>query len=378
MRIDRRRFAAGSALALTLPPLQARAAEVSPWIPFTRESDGIRLDAVVNGVPIKGILDNGASVVMLDAPTAQRVHIPPDGTTIQGNAWDHVVEIRKAAPVAMSVGSYSATVALYVAPPGGGPDNMLLLGCELFRDQVIELDFDASRRRIRPRAAFTAPVDFKLVTADWPAPRPRGAPLATLQVMVEGHPAVSQLDLGSNIPFSLSEAFVEKHGLAAGKQTSKSMSSDIGGFAEHTVFSVSSVEIGGQTLHDVPVETFGAGEAGDAVVGLDMISRFQGFVDMTRQDIWLRGRPGAITTRLSKDRAGLSLLPDGAVAKVHFVAPASPAEAQGWKVDERIRLIDGKSAASVDRQWKSGPPGEIHALTLADGSVRRLVLADYY
>ena len=66
-----------------------------------------------------------------------------------------------------------------------------------------------------------------------------------------------------------------------------------------------------------------------------------------------------------------------------MVAPGSPAERAGWKDGTQIAAVDGHKIDAAYRnstlsRWTMQPPGTRVTLTLADGSTRELVLADYF
>ncbi len=261
----------------------------------------------------------------------------------------------------------------------GGPPP-ILLGQSLFKDQVVEFDFAGRRLRILPRAGYRPDPGFRLVTVASPGASGRTTdPFRVTPVKLDGHDLNASLDMGSNDALRVSRPLVDRLGLLHGRRSSQALTTDIGGSFPETVFSCDRLDLAGETLRNIPVSVFETTrQAGDAVVGLDLISRFGLAIDIIGQDVWLKPRRPAVTTPFSKDRTGLTIKPDGEAARVQFVARVSPAETQGWTVGERIQLIDGRSAAGIDRLWPSGKPGEVHSLTLADGTVRALTLADYY
>jgi membrane-associated protease RseP (regulator of RpoE activity) len=67
---------------------------------------------------------------------------------------------------------------------------------------------------------------------------------------------------------------------------------------------------------------------------------------------------------------------------VAFVTPSSPVQIAGFKVGDKITLIDGKSAEAwpgisfVDLRY--GPSGTDLVFTMQSGAVRHVKLADYF
>ena len=67
---------------------------------------------------------------------------------------------------------------------------------------------------------------------------------------------------------------------------------------------------------------------------------------------------------------------------VEFVSPGSPAEAVGFKTGEHVVLIDRKPRAAWPREALAAlarqAAGTVVEFTLADGTLRRVRLADYF
>ena len=84
----------------------------------------------------------------------------------------------------------------------------------------------------------------------------------------------------------------------------------------------------------------------------------------------------------ARDRLGLSLDKADAGFTVGFVAPDSPAQAAGFKVGEKIALINGKSAevwpgtSFADPRY--GPSGTDLVFTMRGGAVQQVKLTDYF
>lgn len=79
-----------------------------------------------------------------------------------------------------------------------------------------------------------------------------------------------------------------------------------------------------------------------------------------------------------KNRIGLALTDlDGGGYRVVLVAPGSPAAGGLWKDGDTIAAINGDAHMSAARRRGLGAAPVI-AFTMADGSIRRLVPAEYY
>src|SRR5271170_1917773 len=90
---------------------------------------------------------------------------------------------------------------------------------------------------------------------------------------------------------------------------------------------------------------------------------------------------------IGKNRAvllwvGLSLDKGDAGFAVGFVAPDSPAQAAGFKVGDKIAVINGKSVdgwpGTSFADLRYGPSGANLMFTMQGGAVRQVKLADYF
>jgi predicted metalloprotease with PDZ domain len=145
----------------------------------------------------------------------------------------------------------------------------------------------------------------------------------------------------------------------------------------------------GTRMMDVPAAFPDAGDnaansdqtAGN--VGLYVLSRFHLITDYPHDALWLTAEPKAIVEPFARNRTGLDLTPSPDRLVVMLVRPGSPAEQNGWKEGAEIIAIDGHKvdalfSGSALSRWSEQPAGTDVALTLADGSIRHLTLADYY
>jgi hypothetical protein len=375
MKMDRRQLIAAALAAGAAPT--ARAADAT-WIPFLPGEEGeVWLAVKINGVETRGLFDNGANLIALTADAADLVHALPVGDISNAQGWKNRAEYRATAPLPVQLGSYAATVTSWVGGVEGGPPP-IVLGQSLFKDQVVEFDFAGRRLRILPRAGYRPDPGFRLVTvaSSGASGRPTD-PFRLTPIKLDGHDLRAILDMGSNDALRVSRPLVERLGLMNGRRSSQALTTDLGGSFAESVFSCGRLDLSGEILRDIPVSVVDTTRE-TVTLGEPLMSRFGVAIDIIGQDVWLKPRRPAVTAPFSKDRTGLKIQPDGEVARVQFVAPGSPAEIQGWKVGERIRLIDGKSAAGVEHLWTSGKAGEVHSLTLADGAARTLTLTDYY
>ena len=64
--------------------------------------------------------------------------------------------------------------------------------------------------------------------------------------------------------------------------------------------------------------------------------------------------------------------------RILHVARGGPAERAGFKAGDAVTAIDGETAATANANLTGAPAGRVVDFTLADGSHRRVTLAEYY
>jgi predicted metalloprotease with PDZ domain len=120
--------------------------------------------------------------------------------------------------------------------------------------------------------------------------------------------------------------------------------------------------------------------AGD--LGLPVLARFRLILDYSHNRAYALPYADAARAPFAKDRLGLSLDKEDAGFAVGFVAPDSPAQAAGFKVGDKITLIDGNSAEAWPgtsfADLRYGTSGSNLVFTMQSGGVRQVKLADYF
>jgi C-terminal processing protease CtpA/Prc len=84
-----------------------------------------------------------------------------------------------------------------------------------------------------------------------------------------------------------------------------------------------------------------------------------------------------------RDRSGLRVVREGNRLNVTYVAENSPAAAAGWTKGDTIVAINGEPVGPNTVLGPAGglisaPAGTTVTLTMANGSTRKLTLADYF
>jgi hypothetical protein len=79
-----------------------------------------------------------------------------------------------------------------------------------------------------------------------------------------------------------------------------------------------------------------------------------------------------------RSTSGLLLGAEGTHLRVLHVMRGSPAAESGWHEGETICSEGGVAVAGRPIEWSAGSPGRVVALTLCDGTERRLTLRKFY
>lgn len=361
------------------------AREASEWIPVELFLGAhVYLRARLNGVETDVVLDSDAGMSVIDAGLARRLRLEP-ASPLAGEEPDERT-LSYVEPVELALGSVRLVLPRALTLDVGGVNTRIgratpvILGRELFERFVVDLDYPNARLALREPASFVY--------------RGPGHSLALLagapgELLVEASvedlpPARFALDTGSP-GLSLLATFTRRHGRLAERAHA---AAQLGNAAPVRTTTLSSFTLAGHRFTNVPATLADAPESSlpthvpDGRIGAGVLTRFRVVVDVSRARVHLEPASDCDTRPFARDRLGLAAAPRGAGLEVTFVAPGSPAAAEGWKVGERILALNGKpidagsSRASL-KECVEAPPGTEVLLTDGEGRVRRLVAADY-
>lgn len=382
--MQRRRFLALSA-GLSLASSWSRAAGTpAETLDFAFVHDRqILFPITVNGRPAEAWLDSGAGASVLDAAFARSL-----GVVLRGGIEAHGVAAGVAgarqARVDLQAGDLALSdrrvVVIDLSAVGRIVPRpvQVLLGRDVFDQAVVDIDFQARKISLIPRAGFVPP-------GGKPASLRPSADLRSLPITVAGVSTEAILDLGNAGGLLLDRDFAEFHHLMRDHRLSTELAVGADGPRESALVSLDRVQVGGVSFDGVPtVVTPGLSSRAPANIGLQLLSRFRLTIDFAGDRIWMAPYPDAVTRAFRKNRTGLSLTPQGPGSlAVDHVALGSPAARGGWKAGELITALDGQPIApdymaSDASLWIYGAAGRTVRLTLADGTERSLTLANYF
>ena len=329
------------------------------------------------------MLDSGASSTVLDRRFASSLGLSQMGDlTGQGAGGSTQYSVVKGMTVQLGDlswnGGDAVAIDLSAVEKQVGHPLPIVLGGELFRDAVVEIDF--KRRRI----AFHNPSSYRA------APNARAVALTpagenqAISVLVEGRPAKLVFDLGNAGAVDLFPRFWEQPGFVGNRRTSTTFAGGVGGMSVQKVTMIRTIALGGATFRDVPSrledrQSSLAARSGelDGNIGMGVLSRFHLVVDFPHHRV-LFAPPVDVDTPFRVNHGGLTLQPGSTGSKVLYVAPKSPAAIAGINVGNVIVAVDGRSAAARDGTWQNGPIGRTVRLRLASGQEKTVTLARYF
>ncbi len=366
------------------PPLTfARGKTSSGWLPFEFVA-GTRIFvwATINGRPVLAMLDSGASSTVLDRRFASSLDLSPKGDlTGEGAGGSTQYSMVRGATVKLGDLSWNGdavAIDLSAVEKQVGHPLPVVLGGELFRDAVVDIDF--KRRRI----AFHNPSTYRAApNARAGALTPAGE-IQAISVLVEDRPAKLLFDLGNAGAVDLFPRFWEQSGFVGHRRMSTTFAGGVGGMSVQKVTMLRTVALGGATFRDLPSrlenrQSSLAARSGDldGNIGIGVLSRFHLVVDFPHHRV-LFEPPVDVDTPFHVNHGGLTLQPGSTGAEVLYVSPESPAAIAGIVVGDVIVAVNGRSAAARDGRWQNGPIGRTVRLRLANGQEKTVTLARYF
>ena len=272
----------------------------SGWIPFGGRGGLIELAGSVNGRPVRAVVDSGAQFTAVDQALAQRLALPPTGSLpmvafgVSGPpTLTRTVSLDLALPGLAAPGVRAATLDLARLSAATGRAFSVLVGRDVLRRLVLDVDYPGGRLAFHRPDAWTPPADAVVL----PLSLKGGAPMIT--VRVEGAGVEVMVDTGATGVLALSARAAQAAGLlATGRPVSSAQSVSLGGQSLDRIVVARTVETAGVTLRDTAVQIYAPSAPGpmpEGLLGAGFLRRFRVGLDL----------PGA---RLSLARATLSIL----------------------------------------------------------------------
>ena len=339
----------------------------------------------INGHDINAVFDSGAGPSVVDASLVGKYGlVARDAMNLKGLSGNSTAAKVEGASIEFDgiqvyLDNCVAIDLRFLSSSVGAPIGAII-GRDFFDKFIVDIDFNSAEIKIQHLAArHLRPSGYELEIND----SAKGSS-KYLNISVGGRPPLKAVyDLGCGSPLLMSPDYVRRSGILAGLRTSTSLGAGVEGPVELTVAQVRNLVVGGVTFPAVPVEIPpNWNRSGDAVIGLPVLRRFRNVVDFHANKLFLQPDPNSILLPFSKDRSGIGARFIGDALKVVHVAANSPAAQAGLSVGDEICAINGNpvSVRYLQEHPRQGelPAGTVQNLTLRDGSVRVVVLAEYY
>ncbi len=356
-------------------------------IPLSADVPQIVLPVLIEGRQAMAVLDNGAPVSWVDLAYANigplLARVPATGAVLTASADDppdriigRVRRIRLDPTVeipTLQAGDLSGL--------SGANERRIsaLVGMELFRANVVDIDLSNRTLTVTAGSAGDPPEGARAIELTASAQSKH-----LVDVVVEDLPPFKAIvDLGSATPLVLAPGLAARLGLEGSRTPAThliSMAGEGGARRDVTVRtgSLARVRFAGREFADAPFDVceLPSGEAaGEALLGLPFLSRFDLRFDLGHDRMWVFDTERAAIP-FSRNLTGLQTSRTAGGLKVIHVAQASPALTAGCSVNDVIVAIDGQPPGP--RGVQDVRIGEPLAVTLSDGQIRTLTPARFY
>jgi hypothetical protein len=334
--------------------------------------------------PLSFILDAGASATVMNRTVAERLGLdlqPSEDARTGGGP----VQTASATGIALSVGNVSLPDITIVAIDLSGLHAGLgrpvdgILGHDIFRHYVVEIDYAANRVRLHD------PTDYRYAGSGdiLPIFIEDQIPFAEVQVLRANGDAIDakvEFDTGQTGAMTLVKPYVETNQLVAPQQAALRIRTGalLSGGVTAEVARLTGIRLGRflvtNPIVSVTPDAEGAGVSGGTVglLGGEVLRRFTVTVDYSRFRIILDPN-GQLGTPMEFDMSGMSLAAvssDQSVFRVRTLIEQSPASDAGVAVGDLLMAIDGTPVRAVtlnDIRQGFKVPGKRFALTLKRG-----------
>lgn len=283
------------------PAVRYHAGRATAWTALPQRASLIELDAEVNGIATRVVVDTGAQFSAIDKALAQRLDLPQTALPIMAYgvtgepSFTFTVKVDLALPGMAIRGLRAAALDIARLSAITGRSFSMLLGRDVLNGLVLDADFPRDRVRFRASDDTPVPPGARVVPL---GSGPGGAP--TVAVRIEGRPVQVMVDTGATGALALSAQAARRLGLLDADRTVRSGHSvSLGGLSLDRIVLAETLELAGITLRRVPVQIYDPAKAAGIPEGLLGTGFLRGF----RTTIDLPAR------RMILSRGGLSVVP---------------------------------------------------------------------
>ncbi len=370
----------------------SKTATSTDWTPFSWYFERyIYVPCTVNGLDTELLLDSGAGITTVDTSFAEQAGIVGH-TEIKAMGVGGSQKAMLANGVDIDIAGIElrnltvAIIDLSEITEAIGRSMDIVLGKEVFNRMIVDVDYPNAQLAFHEPSAF----EFE-ETGHSLQLFPNGQGHRHIEASANGSPASQfQIDTGSGSTVDFFHAFTSDHQLLDdATRVSTKLSGGVGGEMISRVASVDTFDFAGYQLTNVPAgfPPSGDGFYGNSTfagnIGAGILGRFRVIFDYSRNRMHVIAPDNWDTKPFQRSRIGFSLEPAEEGMRITHVASGSPAEQASLEVGDVIVKIDGQRVSrenSGGRAYKLNRKdvGTRLTMVLNDGSIRTLVLAEYY
>ncbi|WP_292051377.1 MULTISPECIES: aspartyl protease family protein [unclassified Brevundimonas] len=225
----------------------------------------------IEGRAVRALIDSGAQYSVMDQAFAQSLSAASFNMPVIAYGVGGQAQVGRGMTVDIDLPgarvSRLRTALLDLGPlardPSIGVD--LIIGRDLMRESVIELDWE--RKVVR----FTSPESWKAPPQLWSAPVEMSGDALSAVVQVEGKPVRAVVDTGASSLLAVTEPYAQSIGLNDGRRAEEGTSLVLGGVTRARWVRVSTVTLGDKQWSDTRVAIFPASDLPgypDALLGM--------------------------------------------------------------------------------------------------------------
>ena len=250
----------------------------------------ILVNARIDGQPVQALLDSAAEMSFVDRALAARLRLRANETATGHGSGQSSFEaglVKGVELEAFGLVLRDQTVATASLQDVGrrllGRSLDLILGREIFDAARLRIDIEGGTVTVLDRRTTPPGMKLGLVAEHG---------VETIPVQAEGAPVRATFDTGNGSGVLVSSGLADRlHLLTDGRPVRQRRGGGLGGETLRQVFTLRSLEIGGQTLHEVGAAVDEQPSASDLNVGISVLRHFIVTSDFAARAVWLEPRP---------------------------------------------------------------------------------------
>jgi len=329
-------------------------------IPFELDGNHVILEGMVNGSgPFSFALDTGASWSAISLKLANALGLTLRGSQ-QAEGAGGTVEGAQAANVSLSLPGVTlpnldvAAFSFEGLERNSGRPMDIILGYELFREYVVEIDYAARFINVFDPDSYEYRGDGEIV----PIAFHENLPHVQASIEAPGKNPITDefvIDVGSGYPVSLQRSLIDKHQLRLGRETIETQVTGAGGSIPVAIGRLSRLRLGRFSIQ-APITMYPRTRRGvfalsgvGGNIGNGVLRRFKVTFDYARKRMILEPN-SQFYTNDEYDMSGARLVAEGPKLKDFRVAEIldrSPAKDAGLRVGDLMLELDGRPASDL-------------------------------